>query len=166
MLRLFRRHDAFTLTEILVTLALCVTALTVFYAAAGQAIRLVRAGKETASATQLLQQRMESFHSKRLWTDGISPEDLKSLVASQQPAVVNLPGAEESYTVTDYPSGTSMFTVTRGSDGTITTSGSAFSDSQKCVKVEGRITWTGVWKISRAHIQSTILSRGGLVVSR
>lgn len=162
MPRWLRKRDGFTLTEILVTLALCVTAMTIFYAASGQAIRLVRAGKESASATQLLQQRLESFHSSTLWKDGASPANLKLLVALTQPALASLPGVEELYTVSGYPSGTPSFTVTRKGNGTITTSGTAIPVSQKCVKISGQVTWKGAWNISRSHTQATILSKGGL----
>lgn len=162
MSRWLRREEGFTLAEILVTLALCVTAMATFYAASGQAIRLVRAGKESASANQLLQQRLESFHSSKLWKDGLSPDNLKPFVALTQPAVASLPGAAESYTVSGYPSGTPSFTVSRGADGKITTSGTTIPKAQKCVKIAGQITWKGAWSISRTHTQATILSRGGL----
>ena len=53
-----RPDAASTLIEVLVAMMLSVLALTAFYASSGQAIRIVKSGKETALASQLLQERI------------------------------------------------------------------------------------------------------------
>ncbi|MHA3773037.1 PulJ/GspJ family protein [Verrucomicrobiota bacterium sgz303538] len=161
MSRSRQKYGGFTLTETLTALGLSVIILTAFYAAAGQAIRTVRLGRETASATQLLQQRLESFHSAKLWSYVSTPSDFTTMVTDSLPAMANFPGVVETYTITAYPAGTPSFTATRNANGTVSTSGASLPATQKCVTITGQLTWTGAGNVSRSRTQATLLTKGG-----
>ena len=81
-----------------------VISITTFYASAGQALRIMKAGKETVLGSQLLQQRIEALRSAPLWTSVTTPDGLSSVVAGATQSAGNLPGATETFTVTSYPS--------------------------------------------------------------
>ena len=156
-----RRQAAFSLVEVVVAMMVTVIAITTFYASAGQALRIMKAGKETVLGSQLVQQRMEAPRAAPLWTSVTTPAGLASEVAGATQAAANLPGATETFTVTSYPLGRSPLVVTRSPAGTVTTSGSSFS-AQYCVKLTVRVNWTGIGNVARSRQMSTIVTKGGL----
>ena len=138
-----------------------VVAITAFYASAGQALRIMKAGKETVLGSQLLQQRIEAFRSAPLWISVTTPAGISSAVSGATQSAANLQGATETFTVTSYPSAGTPIVVTRSPAGTLTTSGSSLS-AQYCVKLTVRVNWTGVGNVARSRQMSTIVSKGGL----
>ena len=151
---------AFSLIEVLVSITLSAISLTTFYASAGQAIRIVKSGKDTANASQLLQQRIEVFRSTPQWTKVTTPTGIAALMTPMADSAVNIPGPTETVTVNSYPTPGTPIVVTRTAAGAITRSG-ANLDTQKCVKLTIRVTQT-VSGRTRARELSTILTKGGL----
>ena len=155
------RCTAFSLVEVVVAMMVTVIAITTFYASAGQAVRIMKAGKETVLGSQLVQQRMEALRAAPLWTSVTTPDGLRSEVAGATLSGPNLPGATETFTVTSYPSGGTPIVVTRSPTGTVTSSGSSLS-AQYCVRLTVRVNWTGIGNVARSRQMSTIITKGGL----
>lgn len=158
---ILRRCAAFSLVEVVVAMMITIIAVTAFYASAGQALRVMKTGKETVLASQLLQERIEALRSAPLWTSVTTPAGLASAVAGTTQSAANLKGATETFTVTTYPSSGTPVAVTRFSTGTVMASGSSLS-GQSCVKVTARANWTGIGHIDRSRQMTTIISKGGL----
>ena len=156
-----RPDAAFTLIEVLVAMMLSVLALTAFYASSGQAIRIVKSGKETALASQLLQERIEALRSAPVWTSVTTPAGVSAVINSATLTAANFPGATETVTITSYPAGGTPIVVSRAPGGTITTSGASLS-AQKCVKLTLQVSWTGVGNLARSRQVATLLTKGGL----
>lgn len=140
---------------------LSVLALTAFYASSGQAVRIVKNGKETALASQLLQERIEALRSAPLWTSVTTPAGVSAVITSATLTAANLPGATETVTIASYPAGGTPIVVTRAPGGAIVTSGSSLS-AQKCVKLTLQVSWTGVGNTARSRQLATLLTKGGL----
>jgi len=136
--------------------------MTAFFASAGQAIRVLKSGKETASASLLLQQRTEALRANRLWSNITTVAGFTKLVKNAAAASPGLPGATETFTVSTYPPDGSSFTITRDSSGVISSAGASLASSQRCVKVRAQLSWIGVGKLSRNRAQATLLAKGGI----
>ena len=145
----------------MLAMMITVIAITAFYSSAGQAVRIMKAGKETVIASQLLQERIEALRAAPLWTSVTVPANLSAVVASSALSAANLPGATETFTVTSYPSGGTSVVVARSPAGSITTSGASLS-AQYCVKLTARVNWTGVGNVARSRQMSTIVTKWGL----
>jgi hypothetical protein len=150
------------LVETVVALAVSVAAMAAFFASAGQAIRVLKVGKETASASRLLQQRTEALRANKLWSNITTVTSFTRLVSDAASTCPGLPAATETYTVSAYPPDGTSFTVTRNAGGTISTSGAPLPASQRCVKIKAQISWMGVGKLSRNRTQATLLAKGGI----
>ena len=122
-----RPDAAFTLIEVLVAMMLSVLALTAFYASSGQAIRIVKSGKETTLASQLLQERIEALRAAPLWTSVTTSTGVSAVINSATLTAANFPDATETVTIASYPAGGTPIVVTRTPAGTITTSGASLS---------------------------------------
>jgi type II secretory pathway pseudopilin PulG len=156
------RVSGFTLVETVVALAVSVSAMAAFFASAGEAIRVLKIGKETASASRLLQQRTEALRANKLWSNITTVTSFTRLVSNAAAIYPGFPAATETYTVSAYPPDGTSFTVTRNAGGTISTSGAPLPASQRCVKIRAQISWTGVGKLSRNRTQATLLAKGGI----
>ena len=152
-----RLSAAFTLVEVLVAMMLSVLALTAFYASSGQAVRIVKSGKETALASQLLQERIEALRSAPLWSSVTTPSGLSTIMTN----ATNFPGATEAVTIASYPAGGTAIFVARGPTGAIFSSGSSLS-AQKCVKATIEVSWVGVGNKARRRQIATLITKGGL----
>ena len=138
-----------------------VIAITAFYSSAGQALRIMRAGKENVLGSQLVQERIETLRAAPIWNSVASPDGLATAVSGAAQSAANLRGATETFTVTSYPAAGTPIVVTRLPAGTVSTSGSSLA-SQFCVKLTVRVNWTGVGNVARSRQMSTIVSKGGL----
>jgi type II secretory pathway pseudopilin PulG len=156
-----RRAMAFTLAEVIVAVTVGLLALGIFYTSASKAIQLVRSGKQTADASQLLQMRLETIRLTSPWANITTAAGLQSIITTAAPSAANFPGVTETYLVTPYPSGTGSLTVTRSPSGTMSSRGSDLS-AQKCVQVEATLTWKGINSASKQCQLVTILTKGGL----
>lgn len=146
----------------MVATALCVLAISAFYLATNHAVRLARAGRETALAGEVLEQRLSSVRRAPLWTSVTSTTGISQIFSAPSPAAANFPPATESATVTPYPATGGSFTVTRAAAGGVTTSGSSLPAEERCVQVTLQLTWTGPNRIVATRRLSTILTKGGL----
>lgn len=156
-----RQQAAFTLSETMMSIAVTAISLAAFFAATSQAVRIVRSGKEIAAASQILQQRIETFRYAPPWSRATTPEGVASMVKNAAAAPSSFPEAAETFTVAPYPAGGEALVVTRNSDGTVTSSGPSLI-AEKCVQIRATVTWTGVGGVKRTREMSTILTKGGL----
>lgn len=152
---------AFTLIEVVVAMMLSVLALTAFYASSGQAVRIVKRGKETALASQLLQERIEALRSAPRWASVTTPDGVRTLITNATVTAANFPGATETVTVAAYPAGGTPFVVTRAISGSLSSSGSSLS-AEKCVKLTLQVSWSGVGGTTRSRQIATLITKGGL----
>jgi type II secretory pathway pseudopilin PulG len=157
-----RRPAAFTLLETTVATALCALAISAFYLSTNHAVRLARAGRETALASEVLEQRLSSIRRLPLWTSVTSTTGINQLLATPSPAAASFPAAAETVTVTPYPPDTKKFTVQRSTSGALTTTGASLPATAQCVQVTVQIDWTGPNKLMATRQLSTILTKGGL----
>jgi type II secretory pathway pseudopilin PulG len=156
------RHAAgFTLAETLISIAITVLSLAAFFAATGQAIRIVRSGKEIAAASQMLQQRIETFRYSHPWTNVTTETGISNLVKTDASTASTFSNATETFTIVPYPAGGTPLVVTRSPQGAIASSGPSLA-TEKCVRVTAAVTWTGNGGVQRTREVSTIMTKGGL----
>ncbi len=150
------------MVETVVAMGICAFALSAFYAATGQALHIVKSGREATCASELLQQRMERFRATNPWANLTAPSTVSTIVTPATEIGSSVPGAREVFTISDYPADGNSFTVTRDSSGTVTTSGSALPTTQRCVLISARVTWTGWAGLTRARFLTSIITKGGI----
>lgn len=156
-----RRCSAFSLVETLVSVGISIIAITGFYGSSGQAMRVLRSGRQIVSASQILQERIEKFRSNTLWSNVTTPQGITALVTNATSSAVNFPAVTETFTVVAYPTAGTPIIVTRSPNGTITSSGSTLA-AQSGVKLTVQASWTGSGATTRTRQLATILTRGGL----
>ncbi len=163
------RRGGFTVVESLVAIVVGLLSMVVFYMSASQAIQLVRSGKQMATASQLVQRRIETIRLTASWPDITTKAGLQALIATDAAEVaadsaaklVTLPGVTETYTVKPYPAqGNTAFSLT-WSPSRIRTEGVDLS-SERCVQVTLILSWTGFSKTQRSCELATIITRGGV----
>lgn len=157
-----RRLAAFTLLETTVATALCALAISAFYLSTNHAVRLARAGRETALASEVLEQRLSAIRRLPLWTSVTSTTGINSLLSAPSPAAASFPPAAETITVALYPPGAGSFTVKRSAAGALSSTGTSLPATAQCVQVTVQIDWTGPNKFAATRQLSTILTKGGL----
>ena len=162
------------MVEAAVAGAIIVLFLTTLFALNSTVMRLLGSAAETANASQHLQQRVEQVRLAN-WTQITDPAWLQTnLLAAKTDAAVNLPGMQETLTVTTYTSPSSSasakpappFTVTRDAAGKVTVSPAGYASAglmgtQEMVQVDLSVTWPG-WTRSRTRALTTLVSRWGI----
>lgn len=150
----------------MVATALCALAISAFYLSTNHAVRLARAGRETALASEVLEQRLSAIRRLPLWTSVTSITGVSGLLSSASPAAASFPPAAETVTVATYPPppppAASTFTVQRSNAGALTTTGASLPASAQCVQVTVQIAWTGPNNLTSTRQLSTLLTKGGL----
>ena len=159
-LRRSPREGGFTLIEPLVAMGVSVVALMGLYSSASQAGRIVRTGREIASGSEMVQERIESFRYTTTWANVTTGAGIQTTAASASAIAVNFGNVTETFTVQPWPSG-SQLVVTRTPGGSFTNNGVDLS-SNKCVKFTVSASWTGVGNVARSRQLSTIITKGGL----
>ena len=169
------RRGGFTVIEAAVAGAIIVLFLTSLFALNSTVMRLLGSAAETANASQHLQQRVEQVRLAN-WNQITDPSWLQAnLLAAKTDAAVNLPGMQESVTITPYLSPSSAtpatpppgyFTVKRDPTGQLTVTPTGYSSAglmakQEMVQVDVSVTWPG-WTRSRTRILTTLVSRWGI----
>ena len=169
----------FTVVEASVAGAIIILFLTSLFALNSTVMRLLGSAAETASASQNLQQRIEQVRLAN-WTQITDPAWVQiNLLGTQTDASVNLPGLQETLTVTPYvsPSTSAVaakaaalppppFTVTRSPAGAVTVSPAGYASSaamasQEMVQVDLTLSWPG-WNRQRTRALTTLVSRWGI----
>lgn len=156
-----RRVAGFVLAETIIAMAVSVISFAGFYLSCGQAIRLVRAAKETGYASEMLQRRIEDFRFLPPWTNMTTAAGITSVVSPSTEVAKNFSGVTETFTVVPYPAGGTPLVVTRSPSGLITSTGPDLS-SQRCIKLTVVASWTGTSNLVRTRQISTIVAKGGL----
>lgn len=153
------RRLGFTLVETVVAMGLCSVALSAFYMAVAQGLRILKGATEQAAASQLIEQRFETMRARPLWTDVITTTGVQAPLA---PGVVSgLANVLETYTVGPYPGNTVAFTVVRQANGTVSATGNSLPLSQISVRITGVVSW-GTPPLRRTRRVSTVFTKGGL----
>ena len=137
-----------------------VVSLLGFYASEQQAFRIARAGRSVASASEMLQERIEAFRYAPPWTNVTTSAGIAIVAASAPSVASTFTYSSETFTVQDYPAG-SQLVVTRSPSGTFTNNGVDLSSS-RCVKLTVSTTWLAPGNISRTRQISTIMAKGGI----
>ncbi len=171
-------RGGFTVVEAAVAGAIIILFLTSLFALNSTVMRLLGAAAETSSASQDLQQRVEQVRLAN-WSQITSPPWVQAnLLGTPTDASVNLPGLQETLTVTPYVSPSSApapatatappaaFTVTRNALGTVTVTPAGYASSaamanQEMVQIDLTITWPG-WNRQRYRALTTLVSRWGI----
>ena len=134
--------------------------LLAFYASEQQAFRIARAGRAVASASEMLQERIEAFRYALPWTNVTTAAGIASVAASAPQVASTFTYSSETFTVQDYPNG-SQLVVTRSPSGTFRNNGVDVSTS-RCVKLTITATWTEAGNVPRTRQISTIMAKGGI----
>ena len=172
------RRDGFTVVEATVAGAIIILFLTSLFALNSTVMRLLGSAAQTASASQDLQQRVEQVRLAN-WSQITDASWVQTnLLGTQTDASINLPGLQETLTVSQYVSPStaataakttaapSPFTVTRAASGAVSVSQSDSAPSssvvnQEMVQVDLTIRWPG-WNRQRTRALTTVVSRWGI----
>lgn len=145
--------------EVIVAMGLCSIALSGFYMASAQGLRLVKSASEQTAASHLLEKRIEGFRSRPVWSQVITIAGVKAQLS--QGLATGMPNATETFTVGPYPGTSVAFTVIRPPIGGIVASGTSLEPRQTSVRMTGTVTW-GSGANARTRVTSTIFTKAGL----
>lgn len=156
----WQTEAGFSLVEVVVSMGVAAVALLGLYSSEQQAARIARAGRAVASASEMLQERIEAFRYAPPWTNVTTAAGIASVAAGAPAVAANFNYASETFTVQGYPGGSQLI-VTRSPTGTFSTNGVDLSSS-RCVKLTITTSWLSTGNISRTRQVSTIITRGGI----
>ena len=148
------------MVEVVVAMGVAAVALLGLYTSEQQAARIARGGRAAASASEMLQERIEAFRYAPPWTNVTTASGIASVAAGAPAIAASFPYTSETFTVQEYPSGSQLI-VTRSSSGTFTNNGVDLS-STRCVKLTVTTTWSAPGGVSRTRQVSTIIAKGGI----
>jgi len=153
--------SAFALIESTVAMALLSLMLGVMFATNAHLLGLLKQGKQSSFATELIQERMEQLRTS-VWTDVTTPANLVFLVDQAQARLTsaNLPGVSETVRIEPMVNPTNIaITCLRPATGSSTATGPVLT-AEKSVKVTVTIQWQG-GKRTRTRGVSTIITNRG-----
>lgn len=127
---------------------------------------MTHVGRENVYASQMLQERMDTFRSASSFTKVTTAAGVRALVTSATDVAANFPAATETFTVsTYYPTPAAPtpapLVVTRTPSGTLSSAG-ATPIPNSAVKVSIQTSWTGTGGVARSRQLSTIMSSNGV----
>lgn len=154
-----RDSRGFALVEAIVGMTLVIMMLGGVFAMNAHLLRILKDGKESAHATQLLQERVEQLRTT-LWDQVTTPAKLKTVMEGTPATSVNLPGAIERITVEPTDDATLKVQCDRSATGTVTESGVQISHFQT-VKVTMTIKWNSRRGV-RERGMITLMTNGGI----
>ncbi|MHA3771187.1 type IV pilus modification PilV family protein [Verrucomicrobiota bacterium sgz303538] len=152
----------FALIESLMGMVLVSLMLSCVFAMNSQVLSLLKQGKESTYATQMLQERVEQLRTS-LWDEVTDPAKLTNILTPATATSVNLSGVTETIKVEPLvnPGGVSIVCV-RSPSGTVTASGTAAAfANEKTVKVSMSVQWASRSRV-RERGMVTVLSNGGI----
>jgi hypothetical protein len=161
----FRKTDGLTLVETTIGMALAALFLTALMVARVNMMGLLQRAKENASASQLVQQRVEEMRIAN-WlqiTDAAFVSGTLMNKASE--SAVGLTAPVETLTVAEYPAnaGQVPVKVKRSASGTQIVSQNASLKDCRMVRVDFDLTWTGIpGQRARARSSSVLIAKGGI----
>lgn len=155
-----RSELGITLVETMVAAGVSVAAIAGLSASTQQASRIARAGKDIASASEMIQERIECFRSTPFWRNITTSTGITSVASASTAIASNFQNVTETFRVQPYPTGSELV-VTRSPNGSFTNNGVDVSAS-KCVKFTVTATWTASGNNPQSRQFSTIIAKGGL----
>ena len=153
-------QEGISLVETMVAAGVTIAALIGFSTSAQQASVIGRSGKAFASATEMLQERIESFRYTPTWSNVTTATGIASIAASPSAIASNFSNVTETFTLQPYPTG-SQLVVIRSPNGTFSNNGVTLPTTT-CVKLTIAATWTAVGQTQRSRQLSTIIAKGGI----
>ena len=149
-----------SIVEVMVAVVVVVSSVLAFSASVQQASRVARTGKAFASASEMLQERIEAFRYTPTWSNVTTAAGIASLAGPATTVAANFPNVTETFTVEPYPAGSALV-VTRSPTGTFTNNGASLGTT-RCVKLTVVGTWTAAGSTQRTRQIATIIAKGGL----
>ena len=156
-----------TLVESLVAASMLALFLAAVFSVNGRNLQLLKSGKESLSATAVLEERVEQLRTGN-WDDVTSAAYLSTILGTASGSAANLRSLSEQIVISTYPPpspATATNQVTRSSSGTVATvSSNSALRVQNSVRADIRVTWIGPPNgRTRVREISTIIANGGLI---
>lgn len=158
------RHSGVTIAETLFAATCLVISFTALFAASGQSLRLIQAGKQHSAATFCLQQRVEELRTLT-WSQLTDATYLRDNVLNAAAgSTAALPGRAEVISINAYPTATTPIVVSRPASGTPTvqSSNSALS-SAGLLRLDISISWSKLGGGTGVRQFTTVVTRGGII---
>lgn len=150
----------FALIEAIVSMMLVSVLLGCAFATDAQVLRILKRGKESSHATQMLQERVEQLRTS-LWENVTDPAQLAFVVADPTATAVNLPGVTETIIVEPLVNLSNLSaSCVRTPAGGVTPNGTVLT-KEKSVKVTVSMQWPSQGGV-RTRGMVTILTNGGI----
>lgn len=151
---------AFALLESVIGMALVSVTLSCVFAANSHLLGLLRQGKESTFATQMIQERVDTLRGA-LWDQITDPAKLSQILTPTTVSATNLRGATETITVEPLVNTTNVKgQCVRVPAGTVSSSGSVLTNRQS-VKVTVSVAWNSR-NHTRVRAATTVLTNGGI----
>ena len=153
-------RSGFALVEAVVSMALIGVLLGCAFTTDAQVLRILKRGKESSHATQVIQERVEQLRTS-LWEEVTDPAKLANIPVPATATAVNLPEVTETITVEPLVNPLNLSaTCVRTPAGAVTYSGAVLTN-EKSVKVTMSIRWPSQGGI-RTRGMVTIMTNGGI----
>ena len=152
---------AFTLVDSVVGMMLVSVLLSCLFAANTYLLGLLKQGKESTYATQIIQERVEQLRTA-LWDSVTDPAKIVHIASPATATATNLQGVTETITVESLINpATSRVCAIRAPSGATTISGTAL-DTERSVKVTVRVEWESRHHRIRSRESVTLLTKDGI----
>jgi type II secretory pathway pseudopilin PulG len=161
------RTRAFSLLEVVVSMAILVATIGVFFTLAGRTMQLTRRGEEQALACEAFTQRHEELRALK-WGQISLGKGIRDAICNHRPAALaDVTMVSEQWTVSPYPGGApAPFTVTwNGTTAAVLSPATvpATYPDLPAVKVRWVLTWTAKETSEQRTIAfETVIAKGGL----
>ena len=158
-----RRERAFTFVEVMGAAMLVAVFLSGAFYANSRGLNMLRASRETAIASKVLQERMEVLRGTN-WADITDASSIQAIYATGTNADKGLAPVAETVTISAWPTATTSIQISRSTAGTATIVSDNVSliDGATALLVTTRVSWTGAGARPRARETSTVIANGGL----
>ena len=153
---------AFTLLENIVACGVIAVGLAGTYTINNQCMSVLRMAKDEATASQILQQRIEHLRIAN-WQRISSPTWIgTNILNAPVDGATYLPKLVETVTITPYPGGGATNTFSR-SGSTVTTGLNSSLQAQNSLAIRWTVTWNGIPN-GKPHLREvvTVLGKGGI----
>ncbi len=157
-----RSDAAFALIESIIGMGLVSLILSCVFAMNAHLLGLLKQGKESTYATELIQERVDQLRTS-LWDEVTDPARLANVIAPVTETATNLPGVTETITIEPVVNATNISARcvrTPGTSGTVTSSGTVLT-AQQSVRATIFVQWTSRGR-ARSRGTVTILTKGGI----
>jgi hypothetical protein len=153
-------QGGFALAESMVAMALVSLMLSGLFAMNGRLLALLKQGKESTYASQIIQERVDGLRIG-LWDEVTDATRLANTVLSGPTVTAtNLPGVTETITIEPLAGTNNPITCVRSPSGTVTKSGNALT-SERTIKATVTVRWKSQNRI-RERAAVTVLANGGI----